>query len=324
MPKNRMAGSGDRLDDLPSGADEEIESEPGEAVPGAAPREWVASDAIVPVDNIQIYLSDIGAFKLLSPAEEARLARAVQAGSDDARRSMIEANLRLVVSIAKHYQHRGLDLEDMIEEGNLGLMHALEKFDPDRGFRLSTYATWWIRQYIERAIMNQSRTIRLPVHVFKRMKHVDRVMREIDLENDEPSRETLAAVAERAGMSIEDVGEMLAHRQRVASLDANLDIDPDLRLADAIADEGSESPHDHMARTELERFVAAWMAELPDKQRFVVEQRYGLHGNTARTLEELAEELGVTRERVRQIQLEALARLQRLMDRQGVTKDAAL
>ena len=274
------------------------------------------------VDNTQQYLNEIGAICLLKPAEEVRLARALRKGDDDARRRMIEANLRLVVSIAKHYRNRGLDLDDLIEEGNLGLMHALEKFDPERGFRISTYATWWIRQYIERAIMNQSRTIRLPVHVFKRLNHVMRAMHHLDADDD-PSSETIEDIARRAEMSVEDVRETLTHRMRTASLDAQLDIDPDLCLGDAIADENCASPEDRLALSEMEHLVVGWLGQLTAKQRFVVERRFGLGNNAARTLEELADDLGVTRERVRQIQIEALARLQRHMYRQGVTREAA-
>ncbi|HEX8962727.1 MAG TPA: sigma-70 family RNA polymerase sigma factor [Rhodocyclaceae bacterium] len=274
-------------------------------------------------DNTQLYLNEIGAVRLLDAAEEARLARALRKGDDDARRRMIEANLRLVVSIAKHYQYRGLDLDDLIEEGNLGLMHALEKFDPDRGFRLSTYATWWIRQYIERAIMNHSRTIRLPVHVFKRLNHVMRAMSQVDASADDLSGDTLGAVARQAEMSPDEIRKLLSHGMRVASLDAQLDIDPDLCIGDAIADENSPSPEDRLAQAEIERFVGEWVTELPDKQRCVVEQRFGLRGDS-RTLEEIAAELGVTRERVRQIQMDAIARLQRCVQRRGVNRESAL
>jgi RNA polymerase nonessential primary-like sigma factor len=294
------------------------------AVPDLIGTESHYGAAIKELDNTQIYLNEIGAIRLLPQAEEVRLARALRAGDADARRQMIEANLRLVVSIAKRYQHRGVDLDDLIEEGNLGLMHALEKFDPERGFRLSTYATWWIRQSIERAIMNQSRTIRLPVHVFKRLNRVLAAMRQMDADADELSSENLHAIGERTEMSIDEVRDALVHRRYVTSLDAPLEIDGDLCVGDAIADENCATPEEQLALAEMEIFVGDWIAQLSDKQRFVVEHRFGFRGNTIRTLEELADQLGVTRERVRQIQIEALERLERCMARQGVTRESVL
>jgi len=279
-------------------------------------------------DVTQIYLNEIGATRLLTPQEELSLARRTRAGDFAARQHMIEANLRLVVSIAKHYQHRGMPFDDLIEEGNLGLIHALEKFDPERGFRFSTYATWWIRQNIERAIMNQSRTIRLPVHVVKELNLILRALRQIDEraggEHHAESHAGIQAVALLLDKSVEEIRQILQCGERVTSLDAPLDIDPDLSVADSVADDGDTAPDVRVEHDEIVRHVREWVAQLSDKQRRVVECRYGLGAEEVRTLEELAHELGVTRERVRQIQLEALGQLRRRLLRDGLDKNDLL
>lgn len=278
-------------------------------------------------DITQVYLHEIGATPLLKAEQELSLARAAKAGDFTARQHMIEANLRLVVSIARHYQHRGLPLDDLIEEGNLGLIHALEKFDPERGFRFSTYATWWIRQNVERAIMNQSRTVRLPIYVIKELNIVLRAMRELDRDRGagkDASGAMLEDVAHLLGRPIEEIRALLALNERSASLDSPLDIDPELSMSDAIADEMAEDPEAHLAQQEAEELVAEWVTQLSERQRMVVERRYGLGGHDPSTLDAIANDLGLTRERVRQIQMEALTKLRKRIAREGLTSDALL
>lgn len=278
-------------------------------------------------DITQVYLHEIGATPLLTAAEEIKLSRAARDGDFVARQHMIEANLRLVVSIARHYQHRGLPLDDLIEEGNLGLIHALEKFDPERGFRFSTYATWWIRQHVERAIMNQSRTVRLPIYVIKELNIVLRAMRQLDRERgaqDDPPGAMLDDVARLLDRPVEEIRRLLVLNERSASLDSPLDIDPELSMSDSLADEGAEDPAAHLAQQEAELLVADWVTQLDDRQRLVVERRYGLGGQDATTLEIIAIDLGLTRERVRQIQMEALSKLRKRIARDGLTPDALL
>jgi RNA polymerase nonessential primary-like sigma factor len=271
------------------------------------------------VDVTQLYLNEIGQAPLLTAQEEVELSRRSLQGDFEARQTMIERNLRLVVNIAKHYANRGLTLLDLVEEGNLGLIHALEKFDPERGFRFSTYATWWIRQNIERAIMNQSRTIRLPVHVIKELNIYLRAQRHLETHGvTDPSAEDIANLTSHP---VEDVRRIMQLNERVASLDAPLDVDPTLSLGEAIADDNAHLPEDILQLEEIERHVQEWMAQLNDKQRWVIERRFGLNGLEACTLEDLALELKVTRERVRQIQMESLRLLRQLLRRRGVSKD---
>jgi RNA polymerase nonessential primary-like sigma factor len=297
-----------------------------EAVADADTSEDVADSSFASMDELadvtQIYLNDIGHNALLSADEEKALCRRVVQGDFAARQRMIEHNLRLVVNIAKHYINRGLPLLDLIEEGNIGLMHALEKFDPERGFRFSTYATWWIRQSIERAIMNQSRTIRLPVHVIKELNVCLRAQRHLEMQaGREPTLEEISHLVDKP---VEEVRRILSLNERVASLDAPLDIDPMLTVGESIPDEQQEEPDELLHNAEIERYVREWLQQLNDKQRTVIERRYGLNGYEICTLEELAASMSLTRERVRQIQIEGLETLRRLLRRQGVSKDMLL
>jgi len=285
----------------------------------------VAEDALsgdLLSDVTQLYLNEIGQNPLLTPPEELRLARLSKQGDFQARQTMIERNLRLVVNIAKHYINRGMALLDLIEEGNLGLIHGLEKFDPERGFRFSTYATWWIRQNIERAIMNQSRTIRLPVHVIKDLNLILRARRHLEAHSErEPTPEDVAHLLDRP---VDEVRRTLQLNERMASLDAPLEIDPMLSIGESIADDQNPGPDIRIEQAEIQNYVREWLAQLSEKQRSVIERRYGLGGREACTLEELARELSITRERVRQIQLEALHCLRKIIRRRGVSKDVLL
>ena len=272
------------------------------------------------VDATRIYLKEIGFSPLLSAEEEVYYARRAQKGEAAARRRMIESNLRLVVKIARRYMNRGLALLDLIEEGNLGLIRAVEKFDPERGFRFSTYATWWIRQTIERGIMNQTRTIRLPVHVLKEINIYQRAARHLAQKLDhEPTPEEVANLLDRP---MEDVKAMLGLNERVTSVDAPLDDDPDRSLLDAIADERTPDPEKVLQREDLQALIDQWLNELNDKQREVVERRFGLSGKEISTLEEVGADIGVTRERVRQIQVEALKRLRVILEKAGYSVDS--
>ncbi|MBP6096183.1 MAG: RNA polymerase sigma factor RpoS [Methyloversatilis sp.] len=273
-------------------------------------------------DATQLYLNEIGANPLLTPEEELAMARRVRTGDFEARQIMIERNLRLVVNIAKHYLNRGMPLLDLVEEGNLGLIHALEKYDPERGFRFSTYATWWIRQNIERAIMNQSRTIRLPVHVVKELNQVLRAMR--NLESRSGGECCAEDIAQLLAKPVEDVRHILSLNEHTASLDAPLDIDPSLSIGESLADDNQIGPEEEIQNAEIGGLVQIWIGQLNDKQRTVIECRYGINNREISTLEELADQLDLTRERVRQIQLEALAQLRKILRRAGVSRDVLL
>jgi RNA polymerase nonessential primary-like sigma factor len=315
-----MTGNSDQESDLMDNemspedeAEEEFLADPEEEEATPAPEVELLNDVT------QHYLNEIGAKPLFTPQEEYSWACRARQGDFVARQKMIEHNLRLVVNIAKHYLNRGIPLLDLIEEGNLGLIHAIEKFDPERGFRFSTYATWWIRQSIERAIMNQSRTIRLPVHVVKEINLILRAFRHLEMANGKETR--LEQIAHLIDRSVDDVRRAISLNEHIASLDAPLEIDPDHTIADAIADENALDPEELLQSSEVGSLVNQWVEQLTDKQRRVLERRYGLGGAEISTLEEVAAELNLTRERVRQIQIEALDQLRRVIKRGGVTRE---
>jgi len=275
-------------------------------------------------DTTQYYLNQIGTRPLLTAPEELACATLAKKGDFVARQKMIEHNLRLVVSIAKHYINRGVALLDMIEEGNLGLMHAIDKFEPERGFRFSTYATWWIRQSIERAIMNQARTIRLPVHVVRELNQILRAKYHLEAQHHDGRDAAIEDIANLVGRPMGEVQDILALSEHATSLDMPLDNDPQSSLMDMLPGDGDNGPDDQAERRELSLLVREWLSKLPDKQRVVIMRRFGLDSDDPATLETLAEEMGVTRERIRQIQQEALIKLKRSFSSRGVGRDALL
>lgn len=272
------------------------------------------------LDATQIYLSEIGFSPLLTAEEEVYFSRLALKGDESSRKRMIESNLRLVVKIARRYNNRGLPLLDLIEEGNLGLIRAVEKFDPERGFRFSTYATWWIRQTIERAIMNQTRTIRLPIHVVKELNIYLRASRELIQKLDhEPTAEDIAYHLDKP---VADVNKMLRLNERIASVDTPFAGDSDKALLDVIADEKSAGPESDLQSEDMSNNIVHWLNELNTKQKEVLARRFGLLGYEAATLEDVGCEIGLTRERVRQIQVEALKRLRDILSQQNLSIEA--
>lgn len=294
--------------------DSDAETEPEDDI------SFEARDADREMDATRLYLNEIGFSPLLTAEEEVYYSRLAQRGEESGRKRMIESNLRLVVKIARRYMNRGLALLDLIEEGNLGLIRAVEKFDPERGFRFSTYATWWIRQTIERGLMNQTRTIRLPIHVVKEINVYLRAARRLSQSLDrEPSPED---VAEMLDKPIEEVERMLGLNERIASVDRPRTADNEKSLLDTIPDEQNIDPAKLLQDSDVQGHINAWLRKLNEKQRAVVERRFGLHGRDIATLEEVGNDLGVTRERVRQIQIEALKRLREILEREGFSVDA--
>ena len=285
-----------------------------------SPKQHKYIDYTRALDATQLYLNEIGFSPLLTPQEEVHFARLAQKGDPAGRKRMIESNLRLVVKIARRYVNRGLSLLDLIEEGNLGLIRAVEKFDPERGFRFSTYATWWIRQTIERAIMNQTRTIRLPIHVVKELNVYLRAARELTQKLDhEPSAEEIANLLEKP---VGEVKRMLGLNERVSSVDVSLGPDSDKTLLDTLSDDRPTDPCELLQDDDLSQSIDQWLTELAEKQREVVIRRFGLRGHESSTLEEVGREIGLTRERVRQIQVEALKRLREIMEKNGLSGES--
>lgn len=272
------------------------------------------------LDPTRIYLSEIGVSPLLTAEQEKTYARRAQLGDESARQRMIESNLRLVVKIARRYLNRGLPLLDLIEEGNLGLIHAVEKFDPERGFRFSTYATWWIRQTIERAIMNQSGTVRLPIHIIKDINSCLRAARALRQHSDKaPSAADIADYLQR---DVDEVERLLALHHRVTvQLDSS---DDDGGTVERLPATRDAEPYRCVQKDVVNEIVDRWVCALEDKQRAVVDRRFGLHGHQRATLDKIGEDIGVTRERVRQIQLDALKNLRAMMESHGISCDAIL
>lgn len=295
---------------------EELVEQPQEKAEPKRPREYAQA-----YDPTQMYLKEIGFSPLLSAEEEVYYGRLALKGDPQARRRMIESNLRLVVKIARRYYNRGLEFSDLIEEGNLGLLRAVEKFDPERGFRFSTYATWWIRQTIERAIMNQTRTIRLPIHVLRELNLYLTTAKElVKIQDHEP---TYGEIAEALDKSIEDVKEMMELNEHMVSLDMQVSTEnaQSKPLIEALADKSAVDPADLLASEHLHDSIEKCLQELNEKQREVLCRRFGLGGYERQTLEEVGQAVGLTRERVRQIQMGALKTLREILVREGLGSD---
>ncbi len=270
------------------------------------------------LDATRLYLREIEGSPLLTAEEEVYYSRLALKGDMEARKKMIECNLRLVVKIARRYMNRGLALLDLIEEGNLGLIRAVEKFDPEKGFRFSTYATWWIRQTIERALMNQTRTIRLPIHVIKELNVYLRAARKLEQEMDrEPTAEDIAKMVNKPVAGVE---KMLGLRDRVTSVDVPVGKENDRPLLEIVADDRIPAPPEMLQNEDVMSNLEVWMEQLEEKQREVLVRRFGLYNHERATLEEVGHELGVTRERVRQIQMDALKQLRKILENQGFTE----
>lgn len=270
-------------------------------------------------DATRIYLNELGSSKLLTADEEKYYGRLALKGDEAARKVMIESNLRLVVKISRRYLNRGLPLLDLVEEGNLGLIRAVEKFDPERGFRFSTYATWWIRQTIERAIMNQTRTIRLPIHIVKEMNVYLKAQRKLAqiMDHDPDAKD----VAKQVNKPVEIVQKLLKLNERVSSVDVPYGSDSEKSLVESISDERNAGPSEVLQEQGVRRNMEDWLDQLNEKQREVIIRRYGLRGYDQSTLEQVATEMSVTRERVRQIQMDGLKRLREILEGSGFSID---
>ena len=289
--------------------DEWLEDNEEEAIPEATSFD----DDAAADDSVRLYLREIGKIPLLNSEEELALAKRVVAGDREAKDKMAEANMRLVVSIAKRYVGRGLDLLDLIQEGNTGLLRAVEKFDPDKGFKFSTYATWWIRQAITRAIADQARTIRIPVHMVETINKLLRTQRRLTQElNREPTNEEIAAAME---IEVDKVEHIMKIKQDISSLDASIrDDEDDSVLADFIEDEDTVTPEESATSQLLKEQVKEMLSSLTEREQKIIKLRFGIEDGKSHTLEEVGQEFAVTRERIRQIEAKALAKLRKHRD----------
>lgn len=326
VPQADAAGTG--------AADAELEptpaAEPPEQALEAAARDVMSLQAgDESADALAVYLRGVRKNRLFTPEEEYETATRARAGDFAARQSMIEHNLRLVVSVAKGYMGRGVPLADLIEEGNLGLMHAIDKFEPERGFRFSTYATWWIRQSVDRALMYQGRAVRLPVNVVRELQQVLRARRLLEsdeaLQQQRPDGVRVEDVAAFLGRAPSEVSDLLALAEAPRSLDASLDPTAEEgSLGDSLVDELTQGPEAAALSHEVDKLLDSWIAALTPREREVIEARFGLHEREPETLDSLSMRMGLTRERVRQVQNEALFKLKRHLARRGITRDALM
>ena len=267
------------------------------------------------LDSTQLYLNQIGKAPLLTKEEEVYFSRLEKQGDEAARKRMIESNLRLVVKIARRYLNRGLPLLDLIEEGNLGLIRAVEKYDPEMGFRFSTYATYWIKQFVERALMNHSRTIRLPIHVVKELNSYLRTARELaqSQEHDPTPRE----IAEKMDCSVDAVNKLFGVNEATSSVEPNVIGDQSYSLIDSLSDNNHLDPSELVQNGHAAEWIEGWLMDLKERHREVICRRFGLLGYEATTLRAISDEIGLTRERIRQIQVDALKKLRIMLDQQG-------
>ncbi len=295
----------DFVDDMPDF--ENFDGEEEEFDPVEDVESLISGDAMPIEDHVKMYLKDIGKVKLLSSEEEVELAKRIVEGDVEARNTLVEANLRLVVSIAKKYIGRGMGFLDLIQEGNSGLIKAVEKFDYTKGYKFSTYATWWIRQAITRALADQSRTIRIPVHMVETMHRIQRCARQLLQENGREA--STEEIAELSGLPAEKVREIMQMAQEPISIDSPVGEDEESSIGEFIADEASPEPDEIVGKTMLKEQISDVLKTLTDREENVIRMRFGLDDGVPRTLEEVGKEFNITRERIRQIEAKALRKL---------------
>jgi RNA polymerase nonessential primary-like sigma factor len=316
LPREPGSDAADTAPTAPSGF--ESPEPTGAAHTGPVTADEISGDAM------HRYLAAVGSRPLLTAEQEHAYAMRAREGDFQARQKMIEHNLRLVVSIARNFQNRGVTFLDLIEEGNLGLIHALDRFEPERGFRFSTYATWWIRHAIDRALATQARAVRLPTHVMRDLNQIQRARHHLESgwrTMGLARSATADDIAHLLGKTVDEVADLLVLAEAPASLDSPVSDQSEAALVELVPDPGAAAPERHVAQRELQILMDQWLEDLSPKQRLVIERRYGLNSQEPATLDDLARELGLTRERVRQIQQEALARLNQALFARGVRRD---